>query len=72
MIGAMELSEKAAVLERAAKEKDEETIEKEHDEAMNMYERVVHIIKANPLIEVSKSEAEDEIFEFLPDRENEE
>ena len=66
MIGAMILSEKAAILEKAAKENDEVTIEEKHDETMHLYDRTVEIIKENPILDTD--EDVDEIIEFLPEQ----
>ena len=62
MIGAQSLSEKAALLEKASKENDETTIELEHDNTMEMYDKVVSAIASSTLCKLE----DDEILEFYP------
>ena len=76
MIGAMELSQKAAVLEAAADGKDEEIIYAGHDEMMRGYEEVDKAIRsllpsagdAEELSDVLEfSPGDDDVLEFMPD-----
>ena len=49
-IGAMELSEVAYTEEMAAKEADEATIRRHHDQMMEEYRRILGLLHANPQI----------------------
>ena len=64
-IGASNLSEKAAALEKASKEKDADFVKNNHDEAMKLYEEVMRAITRN--IEVkSRTDSDDDVLEFDP------
>ena len=49
-IGAIELSDVAYIEEMAAKNAEEPTIHRHHDQMMNEYRRVLSVLKANPRI----------------------
>lgn len=66
MIGAMELSEEALKLEKAAKEKKESYIFENHDHVMSVYEVLKE--KINQATDNSSgSESESEVLEFKPE-----
>ena len=65
-IGAMNLYTLAAKSEAAAKEKDEKTVEKNHETIMEMYSEIVEAIRKNLDLGEDKKDGEDEILEFLP------
>ena len=67
-IGAMELAEKALRLEKASGNNEGETIEKEHDDAMKMYKKVVDSI--NEALEGNSAPSDYEVFEFPPESDN--
>ena len=66
-IGVMDLYEMAANLEKASKENDSETIERNHAKAMTRYRKIVDVIKNSD--EYTGNDAEkdgDIILEFAP------
>ena len=70
MIGAMELSEEALKLEKAAKEKKESYIFDNHDHVMSVYEVLKE--KINQATDNSSgSESESEVLEFKPEDDKE-
>ncbi len=71
-IGATELSAIAAELEAAAGKGDRDFIEKEHKTAMVMYDNVVSVIKKEMDVSGNIIQDDDEVFEFLPEGEDEE
>ena len=68
MIGALEVSEAAARLEAAADTGDMAKITDEHDAMMSLYRAAVEAIRA-AIPEPDGPSAEDEIWEFLPEEE---
>ena len=69
-IGAMELSDIAAGLESAANDKDEKVIERDHQKALDMYDKVALAIKdAMGISDESATEKIDDgdILEFAPE-----
>ena len=66
-IGANDLSEHAAGLEKASKEMDEAYIEKEHGITMNMYEQVCTVIRSIVDVPEPDDGSDDEVLEFAPD-----
>lgn len=70
-IGAMDLSEMALQLEKAAKGNDEETVMKNHEQMMEEYESLSKEI-TGILGETGPEENDDEIMEFLPEGDEEE
>ena len=71
MIGALELSENARLLEEAAKAGDREYIDAEHDVMLALYDRVLNAISPgggpDPGGEYHVGEGEADIFEFDPE-----
>ncbi len=70
MIGAMELSEKARLLEDAAKTGDSAYIEKNHEDMFMRYENITNGIKMTFGVEdvvMNSSSEEDDVIEFNPD-----
>ena len=65
-IGAMQLSEKAAALEKASKENDSEVVFADHDEMMKEYQNICHIIEKNIRADEDPS-ADVEVLEFAPE-----
>ncbi|MCR5291708.1 MAG: response regulator [Eubacterium sp.] len=63
-LGAKTLSERAAELEGAAKQRNIAVIEKNHAEVMKMYDELVRVISENLALDV---EEEDEVLEFFPE-----
>ncbi|MBP5417331.1 MAG: response regulator [Clostridiales bacterium] len=68
-IGANKLFELAAELEAAAGRGDELAIADGHGKAMEMYRKIVRVIEEN--LDVQDTSDEEEIFEFLPEENNE-
>ena len=68
-IGANKLFELAADLEAAAGRGDELAIADGHGKAMEMYRKIVRVIEEN--LDVQDTSDEEEIFEFLPEENNE-
>ena len=66
-IGAMNLYSLAAESEAAAKNRDEKTVEKNHDTIMEMYKKIVDAIRENHNIKEENEDKDDEILEFLPE-----
>ncbi len=66
MIGAMNLSEAARLLEQAAKSGDREYVDANHEAMMVLYERVLSIILADDQ-DVDQTEPDDDILEFEPE-----
>lgn len=70
MIGALELSERAKLLEEAAKREDIDFVRSNHDAMLSEYERVLHAIdpdgETNEDAVGAKAE-DDDILEFIPD-----
>ncbi|MBR4341652.1 MAG: response regulator [Lachnospiraceae bacterium] len=64
-IGALELSEKAAFLEKASKEKKASDVTKEHENALKMYESLVKTISAK--IPKKGNSEKDDVIEFIPE-----
>ncbi|MBO4846861.1 MAG: response regulator [Lachnospiraceae bacterium] len=67
MIGATAMSDIAAELEVAADDCDETTLEYGHYRAMEMYKKLVAVIRDNIDSEESYVQVEDGILEFLPE-----
>ncbi len=67
MIGATAMSDIAAELEAAADECDETTLEYGHYRAMEMYRKLVTVIRDNIDFKESYVQVEDGILEFLPE-----
>ena len=63
-LGAKTLSERAAELEGAAKQRNIAVIEKNHADVMKMYDELVRVISENLASDV---EEEDEVLEFFPE-----
>ena len=61
----MELSEKAAFLEKASKEKKASDVTKEHENALKMYESLVKTISAK--IPKKGNSEKDDVIEFIPE-----
>ena len=70
-IGAEKLSELAARLEAAAGRGEEIVIRDGHDTVMSMYEKIVKAIESHLDIQEDGMNEEEEIFEFLPDEQEE-
>ena len=70
-IGAEKLSELAARLEAAAGRAEEIVIRDGHDTVMSMYEKIVKAIESYLDIQEDGMNEEEEIFEFLPDEQEE-
>ena len=70
-IGAEKLSELAARLEAAAGRAEEIVIRDGHDTVMSMYEKIVKAIESHLDIQEDGMNEEEEIFEFLPDEQEE-
>ena len=66
LIGALGLSEKAAKLEIAGNESNEEYILKEHDGTMELYNRVCDCISNSLNVSTERYSSDEEILEFLP------
>ena len=76
-IGAMELSELAAVMESATKEQNEEVIRSKHEPAMELYKKTVKIISdilsatgdkdGEKSVSEEDDDNDDEILEFVPE-----
>jgi Signal transduction histidine kinase len=70
-IGADKLFELAADLEAAAGRGEEIVIADGHDKAMDLYKKIVSVIETNMEMNTENDTEEDEIFEFLPEENNE-
>ena len=71
-IGAQKLSEMAAILENASKEKNEMVIENRHADVMQIYEDLVSVIRDNIKSESAEEYSEEDddfIMEFAPEDE---
>ncbi len=68
-IGALELSEIAAKLEKAANEGDADTVRSEHDRMIELYEKVTSAEKSFEDWEAEPTVEDDDILEFIPDEE---
>ena len=66
MIGANDLSEKAADMERAAHETNRDYLEKHHDDLMEMYDKVLSSIRTVFPDFKENTESAEEILEFMP------
>lgn len=68
MIGAMELSEVCAQLEKASNDGDIETIRKGTPALLELYEKIITAIRsANVADTETRHEADDEVLEFFPE-----
>ena len=70
-IGAKKLFEMAADLEEAAGKGDELALSDGHAPAMDLYEKIVKVIEENMEVKEDDIAEEDEVFEFLPEDNNE-
>ena len=66
-VGATGLSGLSAMIEAAGKEGDAETIKKNHNKVMAMYEQLVDVIRNNSDADTSDEMGDDEIIEFEPE-----
>ena len=66
-IGANELFELAAQSEAAADDEDVATIDKNHDKIIDMYVKIVEVIRANIDLGDNESSDDEEILEFSPE-----
>jgi len=66
MIGAMELSEVCAQLERAADDGNIDTIRNRTPELLKLYDRIIGVLRYGG-ISGTQTQADDEILEFFPE-----
>ena len=71
MIGAMDLSEEARLLEEAAKTGDREYVDARHETMLAAYDKLLEMIGPAPAAaEVETADDSDVVFEFSPDENN--